>query len=69
MSIPTIGRRSLLKLAGVAPLLGLAPRFQSAAVQTTDRKADVTLRIATGLVELSPEHTVSTTLYNGQFPG
>ncbi len=31
--------------------------------------ADYTLRIATGLVELAPEHIVSTTLYNGQFPG
>jgi FtsP/CotA-like multicopper oxidase with cupredoxin domain len=27
------------------------------------------LRIATGRVELTPEHIVSTTLYNGQFPG
>ncbi|MBV8215564.1 MAG: multicopper oxidase domain-containing protein, partial [Verrucomicrobia bacterium] len=31
--------------------------------------ADVTLRIATGLIELAPDHIVSTTLYNGQFPG
>lgn len=31
--------------------------------------ADYTLRIATGLVELSPDHIISTTLYNGQFPG
>jgi FtsP/CotA-like multicopper oxidase with cupredoxin domain len=30
---------------------------------------DYTLRIATGLVELAPDHIVSTTLYNGQFPG
>jgi FtsP/CotA-like multicopper oxidase with cupredoxin domain len=32
-------------------------------------KADYTLRIGTGLIELAPEHVVSTTLYNGQFPG
>lgn len=32
-------------------------------------KADYTVRIATGLVELAPDHIVSTTLYNGQFPG
>jgi len=32
-------------------------------------KADYTLRIGTGLVELAPGHIVSTTLYNGQFPG
>jgi len=31
--------------------------------------ANVTLRIDTGLVELAPDHIVSTTLYNGQFPG
>src|SRR5215472_8096733 len=32
-------------------------------------RPDHTLRIATGLVELAPEHIVSTTLYNGVFPG
>src|ERR1700740_1654873 len=31
--------------------------------------ADLTLRIARGLVEPPPDHIVSTTLYNGQFPG
>jgi len=31
--------------------------------------ADYTLRIAPGLVELAPQHIVSTTLYNDQFPG
>jgi FtsP/CotA-like multicopper oxidase with cupredoxin domain len=36
---------------------------------TAQGAADYTLRIATGLIELSPEHIVSTTLYNGQFPG
>jgi FtsP/CotA-like multicopper oxidase with cupredoxin domain len=62
----SIDRRSLLKLAGV---LGIAPRVAWSAEQTDRPKADFTLRIATGLVELSPEHIVSTTLYNGQFPG
>jgi FtsP/CotA-like multicopper oxidase with cupredoxin domain len=65
---PTTDRRALLKLAGMAPLIGFAPRFASASDQV-DAKADYILRIATGLVELSPEHIVSTTLYNGQFPG
>jgi FtsP/CotA-like multicopper oxidase with cupredoxin domain len=32
-------------------------------------KAGYTLRIAAGLVELAPDHIVSTVLYNGQFPG
>jgi FtsP/CotA-like multicopper oxidase with cupredoxin domain len=31
--------------------------------------ADYTIRIGTGPVELAPDHIVSTTLYNGQFPG
>jgi len=35
----------------------------------SDAKADYTVRIATGLVELAPAHIISTTLYNGQFPG
>ncbi len=31
--------------------------------------ADYTIRIGTGPVELAADHIVSTTLYNGQFPG
>jgi FtsP/CotA-like multicopper oxidase with cupredoxin domain len=31
--------------------------------------ADYTLRIGTGLVELAPDQIISTTTYNGQFPG
>ena len=31
--------------------------------------ADHTIRIANGLVELGPQQIISTTLYNGQFPG
>jgi FtsP/CotA-like multicopper oxidase with cupredoxin domain len=57
-------RRSLLKYAGLMPLLGALPRRAWA-----DETADATLRIATGLVELAPDHIVSTTLYNDQFPG
>jgi FtsP/CotA-like multicopper oxidase with cupredoxin domain len=62
-------RRALLKLAGMAPLMGLIPRLVPAGDQPADQKADHTLRIDTGIVELSPDHFVSTTLYNGQFPG
>lgn len=65
----TIDRRSLLKIAGLAPLVSTAPRLAWAAGDTPDEKADFTLRIATGLVELAPNHIVSTTLYNDQFPG
>jgi FtsP/CotA-like multicopper oxidase with cupredoxin domain len=61
-------RREFLKLASlaaVAPNLGI---FSSSYAQS-DPKADYTLRIARGTVELAPKHVVSTTLYNGQFPG
>jgi len=60
-----IERRSLLRQAALVPLLGAVP----AIVRAADTTADYTLRIATGLVELAPDHIVSTTLYNGQFPG
>lgn len=59
-----LDRRSLLKRAGLVPFLAGIPRLAGAA-----EKADYTLRIATGLVELAPKHIVSTTLYNGEFPG
>jgi FtsP/CotA-like multicopper oxidase with cupredoxin domain len=61
----TINRRSLLKFASVVPIMSVTPRFAWAA----DEKADYALHIGTGLIELAPEHIVSTTLYNDQFPG
>jgi FtsP/CotA-like multicopper oxidase with cupredoxin domain len=70
MSQMSINRRSLLKHAAAVPFAGMAPDLIRAADQQSNSEgADYTLRIATGLVELSPEHIVSTTLYNGQFPG
>jgi len=65
----TIDRRSFLAYAGLASFLGALPRLASAAGEVTAEKADHTLRIGTGLVELAPDHIVSTTLYNGEFPG
>ncbi|HUE13892.1 MAG TPA: multicopper oxidase domain-containing protein [Planctomycetaceae bacterium] len=64
-----IDRRSLLKYAGLGSLMGAVPRLARAAGEAVAEKADYTLRIGTGLVELAPDHIVSTTLYNGQFPG
>jgi FtsP/CotA-like multicopper oxidase with cupredoxin domain len=64
-----IDRRSLLKYAALLPVMSAVPRLAQAANEAPAEKPDYTLRIATGLVELSPEHIVSTTLYNGQFPG
>jgi FtsP/CotA-like multicopper oxidase with cupredoxin domain len=65
----TIDRRSCLTYAGLLPLIGVMPRLPSAAEEVAAQKADYTLRIGTGLVELAPDHIVSTTLYNGRFPG
>jgi FtsP/CotA-like multicopper oxidase with cupredoxin domain len=64
-----LARRLLLQYAGVAPLVWALPRTAFAASEAETEKPDYTLRIGAGLVELSPEHIVSTTLYNGQFPG
>jgi FtsP/CotA-like multicopper oxidase with cupredoxin domain len=33
------------------------------------QKADHTIRIGTGLIEVGPQHIISTVTYNGQFPG
>jgi FtsP/CotA-like multicopper oxidase with cupredoxin domain len=62
-------RRSLLKLAGFTPFAATLPRWARGAAGGPSEKADYTLRIGTGLVELAPDHIVSTTLYNGEFPG
>ena len=64
-----ICRRTLIKYAALAPFVGIAPRGSWAADLASTEKADHTLQIGTGLVELSPKHIISTTLYNGQFPG
>jgi hypothetical protein len=64
-----IDRHSFLKYAGLVPLIGAVPRLAYSADEATLEKADYTLRIGTGLVELAPDHVASTTLYNGQFPG
>jgi FtsP/CotA-like multicopper oxidase with cupredoxin domain len=65
-------RRDFLLLSGLAafaPSVGAASPSDTAPATKPASKADYTLRIATGLVELVPEHIISTTLYNGQFPG
>ena len=62
-----LDRRSLLTCGALLPLMN--SRLALAAEQPEQDKADYTLRIANGLAELAPDHIVSTTLYNGQFPG
>lgn len=62
-----IHRRAFLReLAGTAALAAMPGAAWSDPAQIP---ADYTIRIANGLVELSPDVTVSTKLYNGQFPG
>ncbi|HKT26704.1 multicopper oxidase family protein [Dyella sp.] len=66
-----VDRREFLKLGGLAALAGSAPRWLDAAASANAPlgKADYTLHIARSLVELAADHIVSTTTYNGQFPG
>ena len=70
----TCDRRDFLKIAGIT-ILGDLSFISRAAAQMTSRtrepdvKADYTIRIGTGLVELAPDRIISTTTYNGQFPG
>ncbi len=72
-------RRDFMKVAGATTLLGQVPGLAVAlaagdpatapAASNSATKADYTLRIASARIELGPGHTVSTTAYNGQFPG
>src|SRR4051794_31122651 len=76
----SIARRDVLKLGGAALLAkgatGALSTSGSTATSTEfamsgrlSGKADYTLRIGTGLVELAPDTINSTTTYNGRFPG
>jgi FtsP/CotA-like multicopper oxidase with cupredoxin domain len=71
----SLGRRGLLQGGGMAVLAAALPRFAQA--QSADGSASGspqgaaghTIRIGNGLVELAPDRIISTTTYNGQFPG
>lgn len=79
-----LNRRDLLKIGVFGGVAAGAARLPQARAQTIapmshvpqprpsgppETPADYTLRIATGLIDLAPDHIVSTTLYNGRFPG
>jgi FtsP/CotA-like multicopper oxidase with cupredoxin domain len=71
-----MNRRSLLTLGGLAAIAGTTPAWtrSRASAQITpaapsEERSDYTIRIASGLVELAPDRIVSTTTYNGRFPG
>ncbi len=64
-----IARRQFLKLSGAVALAGGVSTTGCGREVPAPGKADYTLRIGHGLVDLAPDRVVSTTLYNGQFPG
>ena len=59
-------RRDFLK---ASTLTALSSALSNVDAAQTAVKADHTIRIENGLVELAPDRIVSTTTYNGQFPG
>ena len=67
----SLDRRTFLKNGRSSAALTPACRASSTQQRPTEpeTKADYTIRIGTGLVDLAPGHIVSTTLYNDQFPG
>jgi FtsP/CotA-like multicopper oxidase with cupredoxin domain len=68
-----MNRRTFVKIGGLASLAGRLPALPGPAAQkassSPEPPADYTIRIANGLVELAPDRILSTTTYNGQFPG
>lgn len=77
-------RRKFVKIGGVIiPLASIFPSSAARLIQQkksinlnqplqtdiSDEKADYTIHIGTGLIEVGPQHIISTTTYNGQFPG
>src|SRR5579863_8162507 len=74
----TIDRRMFLHIGAASALAGVAARPATAQMHSASPenaaapppgKADHTIRIASGLVELASDQIVSTKLYNAQFPG
>jgi FtsP/CotA-like multicopper oxidase with cupredoxin domain len=72
-----LDRRDFLKWGGLAAMAAAggvgagvtAGCSQTAPPSPPTGKPDYTLRIGTGTVDLAPDQIVSTTVYNGQFPG
>jgi FtsP/CotA-like multicopper oxidase with cupredoxin domain len=68
----SVNRRHLLQMGGAAALAVNLPGAPYAVAQQAtgaEERADYTIRIATALVELAPDRIISTTTYNGTFPG
>lgn len=73
MHSPTTTRREFLKLAGVGtaliPSMGLKAPARASIREALERHTDYTLHIRNGLIEVGRNRFISTTTYNGQFPG
>jgi len=70
----TIDRRLLLQTGALTALSAALPKpveaQSSGGIPVSPQgAADHTIRIGNGLVELAPDRIISTTTYNGQFPG
>ncbi len=73
----SLDRRNFLKLSGLAALTSTLPEVLHASERAAssqpnhglEEKADYALIIGTGLIEVAPGRILSTTIYNGQFPG
>ena len=72
MSDREASRRDFLRLAGMATgtgLVGARIGWPTAIAEAAESKADYTLRISAGPIEIAPKRIVSGITYNGQFPG
>jgi FtsP/CotA-like multicopper oxidase with cupredoxin domain len=66
--IRLLDRREFLKLSSLA-LVAAPVSTRVPAQNAAEGRADYTLRIQRAQVELAPQRVISTTTYNGQFPG
>jgi len=65
MPTTNLSRRDFLRSAGAIACVSPLSRI----INQADSPADYTLTIATTPIELAPNRIISTTTYNGQFPG
>ena len=65
MPTPPLSRRDFLRSAGAIACISPVSRI----INQAEPPADYTLTIATTPIELAPNRIISTTTYNGQFPG
>jgi FtsP/CotA-like multicopper oxidase with cupredoxin domain len=64
-----LGSRSALSQSPMTMPQGPSSAPAGSELAPPEERADYTIRIGTGLVEVGPQRILSTTLYNGQFPG